>query len=306
MKNKKIQFIIMILIDASLIASYVLGFYFIKYRMPRKLESVNIKVENNRPSKIAPTIDKSKIRESASGLSYQSDNVVINIEKKSKEVKGKIVTYQVADIRVTNVESIKRAFAKDEYGIGYVENVYDIAQRNGAILAINGDYYSYNDDGIVISNGTIYRNTLSDEEICVLFYDGTMEIYRSNDVRLDEIENKGAYQAWSFGPSLMDDEKARVDFSENSYMNGSSPRTAIGYYAPGHYAFVTVDGRNPKISAGVTLNELAAICEEEGMKKAYNLDGGNSSYMYFNGKAANNPVRGGRDVSDIIYIQEAN
>ena len=304
MKNKKLQFVIMVLIDIVLIATYVFGFYFVKYRMPRKLVSANIKVEKNRPSKLGTIIDMSNVKATDKELTYESSNIGIKIYKKSEIINKRNVAYQVADIYITNIESLKRVFAKDTYGIGYVDDVYKIAKGADAILAINGDYYSYNDDGLVIANGTIYRDSFSDEEICVIYYDGTMEIYKPGEITIQDLKEDGAYQAWSFGPSLMENNKARTEFKDHAYMNGYNPRAAIGYYSPGHYAFITVDGRNPKISEGITLNELAKICEDLGLKKAYNLDGGDSAYMYFKGKAVNNPAHGGRDLSDIVCIQE--
>ena len=67
-----------------------------------------------------------------------------------------------------------------------------------------------------------------------------------------------------------------------------------------HFVFVVVDGR----SAGVTLPELATIFEQLGATEAYNLDGGGSSTMYFNGALVNNPLGKGneRGTSDILYV----
>ncbi|MBQ7474419.1 MAG: phosphodiester glycosidase family protein, partial [Clostridia bacterium] len=52
--------------------------------------------------------------------------------------------------------------------------------------------------------------------------------------------------------------------------------------------------------------ELATFMQDLGVKEAYNLDGGGSSTMYFNGEVINNPTSGGRikerGVSDIVYI----
>ena len=65
------------------------------------------------------------------------------------------------------------------------------------------------------------------------------------------------------------------------------------------------DGRTDE-SEGLSLYELATFMESLGVKAAYNLDGGGSSTMYFNGKVINNPTTNGkikeREVSDIVYI----
>lgn len=73
-----------------------------------------------------------------------------------------------------------------------------------------------------------------------------------------------------------------------------------------HYLFVVSDGRTEE-SKGLTLYELAEFMWSMGVKTAYNLDGGGSSAMYFNGEIINHPTTDGRSirersVSDIVYI----
>ena len=65
---------------------------------------------------------------------------------------------------------------------------------------------------------------------------------------------------------------------------------------------LVVDGRGE--SAGLSLDELAGLCEELGFTLAYNLDGGKSSVMTFNDAIVNQPAGGGRAISDVIYIAE--
>ncbi len=71
-----------------------------------------------------------------------------------------------------------------------------------------------------------------------------------------------------------------------------------------HLVFVVVDGRSPGYSAGVTMTELAQIMVDLGATTAYNLDGGGSSTMVFDGGLVNNPLGNGeeRGTSDILYI----
>ena len=86
----------------------------------------------------------------------------------------------------------------------------------------------------------------------------------------------------------------------------SNPRTAIGIIDELHYVFVVSDGRTEE-SEGLSLYELAEFMQSIGVTTAYNLDGGGSSTMYFNGEVINKPTTGGRhikerSVSDIVYI----
>ena len=89
----------------------------------------------------------------------------------------------------------------------------------------------------------------------------------------------------------------------------SNPRTAIGILGEKHYVYVVSDGRTEE-SAGLSLYELSEFLQELGCKTAYNLDGGGSSTMVFQGEVVNKPTTGGdriseRAVSDIVYIKKS-
>ena len=78
----------------------------------------------------------------------------------------------------------------------------------------------------------------------------------------------------------------------------------MGVVAANHVLFVVVDGRSAGYSRGVTMTEFAEIFVELGATVAYNLDGGGSSAMVFNGSLVNNPLGKGqeRGTSDILYV----
>ncbi|MDD2214672.1 MAG: phosphodiester glycosidase family protein [Oscillospiraceae bacterium] len=69
---------------------------------------------------------------------------------------------------------------------------------------------------------------------------------------------------------------------------------------------VVVDGRS-SASQGVSLYQLAEFMQTLQVQTAYNLDGGGSATLYFNGQVINNPTSDGRvfkerKVSDILYV----
>jgi len=136
---------------------------------------------------------------------------------------------------------------------------------------------------------------------------GSFEIINESAITLEELLRKGAYNVLSFGPALLDDYKIIVDTNtEVGKSMSSNPRTAIGIIDKNHYVFVVSDGRTSK-STGLSLYELSTFLKSLNVKTAYNLDGGGSSTMYFNGKVINNPTTNGRNisersVSDIVYI----
>ena len=207
---------------------------------------------------------------------YQYDTGKLDKSNSGKHEKyGTKISYVLADIYVGDITCFLTAFAKDTYGVGYSEKLTDMSARMKSVLAVNGDSYSNNrheDNGTIIRNGVIYRNKQTTEETCVLNWNGTMDIYQPGQVDLQQLVDRGAYQSWIFGPSLLDESgKAKSTFLTWDYIRESHPRTAIGYYEPGHYCLLLVDGRQ-KSSRGMFLDEMAKVFEYLGCKAAYNLD----------------------------------
>jgi len=213
----------------------------------------------------------------------------------------------VADVEVTDGTSILSAFANNTYGRNIIDTTSDMAEENNAVLAINGDYYGARQSGYVIRNGVVYRNQGSNGEDMVISKDGTLSFISESDTTTDSLIQKQAWQVLSFGPVLV--ENGQVAVSENDEVGmamASNPRTAIGTVAKNHYLFVVSDGRTSE-SAGLSLYELANFMKSLGATNVYNLDGGGSSTMVFQGEVVNNPTTNGnkiseRAVSDILYI----
>ncbi|MEA4870838.1 hypothetical protein SDC9_81855 [bioreactor metagenome] len=228
--------------------------------------------------------------------SYQTDAVRIAINR----VQENSVTYFVADIYLKNIDALKTAFAKGKYG----KNIYDFplttATENSAVFAVTGDYYSARSQGIVVRNGTLYRD-VPNTDVCVLYNDGELKTYDSANFNLSDAMARGIWQAWSFGPPLLDENGGKLS-EFNSTLTDRHPRSAIGYYAPGHYCFVIVDGRQKGYSIGMNLTELSALFENLGCKQAYNFDGGATAVMMFQGNVINQPYKGGRESGDIIFF----
>lgn len=263
--------------------------------------SVDIGGDNSTLSPMEQTFDEHfQFAPITTENSYVSKNVMIEVSKHEIGKSGELITYYVADVYLRSVESFRTAFAKDTFGAK--GDFLKTANNKQALFAVSGDYYTWNTGGPVIRNGVLYRNKQGRSDVCVLYKDGTMKTVPGRSFDAKKAVEEGAWQVWAFGPSLLTaDGKAATSF--NSTLTDKHPRCAIGYYAPGHYAFVLVDGRQ-KHSAGMTLAELAQLFESLGCSMAYNLDGGRSAQMAFGGKLTNQPYRDGREVSDIVYIGE--
>ena len=279
--------------------SYVLLDTFV---IPQSLTTVETK---SAVASTAAATSQSQTDATVSKNSYEDENIQINIET----VRKYDTTFYVADIQLTDASYLQTALADNTYGRNLKETTSDTAEANDAIFAINGDYYGFRDSGYVLRNGTVYRDTARSSgtnEDLVIDKNGDFSIISEDETSLDSLDTDEIWQILSFGPALIKDGEIAVDSSsEVSQSRNSNPRTAIGQISALHYVVIVSDGRTSE-SEGLSLLELAREFEERGCTTAYNLDGGGSSTMYFNGNIINNPTdgrsSGERKVSDIVYI----
>ena len=236
---------------------------------------------------------------------YEDDTKTISIETYERN----LTQIHVATVAIKGDASIKTALADETYGRNVKAKTSTTAQSVNAVLAVNGDYYGARDAGYVIRNGQLLRSDSQDanQEDLVIYQDGSFEIIREGDITVQELLNKGAVQVLSFGPALIENSQVAVDSADEvGKATASNPRTAIGIIDDKHYVLVVSDGRTNE-SKGLSLKELADFMKELKVTTAYNLDGGGSSTMYFNGQIINKPTTNGhnieeREVSDIVYL----
>ena len=235
---------------------------------------------------------------------YSDGNVSLTIE----EIRAYDSTIYVADVVISSPEYLQTAFANSVYGRNVTAKTSSIAENANALLAVNGDYYGARESGYVIRNGVLYRSKVNrSAEDLVIYADGSFGIIRESEISAQELLDSGAWNVLSFGPALLIDGEIAVDASDEvGRAKASNPRTAIGIVDELHYLFVVSDGRT-SASEGLSLLELAQVLQELGAKTAYNLDGGGSSTMVFQGQVVNNPTSNGkriteRSVSDIVCI----
>ena len=238
--------------------------------------------------------------------SYSDGNISVNLTKKTV---NETQTY-VADVTLSSADYLKTALAQNSYGSNVTAKTSVTAAENNAILAINGDYYGANSSGYVIRNGVVYRDSARDNSSngdLAIYKDGSFKIIYENQVSADQLVQDGVVNLLAFGPSLVENGEISVGTNaEVGQAMASNPRTAIGIIDENHYIIVVSDGRTSE-SKGLSLYQMAEVMKSYGVKTAYNLDGGGSSTLYFNGQVINKPTTGGskiseRAVSDIVYI----
>lgn len=240
----------------------------------------------------------------STGTEYHDDQIDIVLTTMRVEN----TTVYVADVQIADISLLKTALAGNTYARNLTETTSAQAANAGAILAINGDYYGAQERGYVLRNGVLYRaSAQSGTDALVIGADGNFRIIHEGETSADTLVREGAWQVLTFGPALIKDGQVTVSSSDEvGRAMTSNPRTAIGQISEGHYLLVVSDGRT-KESTGLSLRQLAELMQSLGAQIAYNLDGGGSSTMVFQGRVVNNPTTNGRSirersVSDIVYI----
>lgn len=238
--------------------------------------------------------------------SYSDGNISVNLTEKTVND----TQIYVADVTLSSADYLKTALAQNSYGTNVTAKTSVTAAENNAILAVNGDYYGANSSGYVIRNGVVYRDSVREDASngdLAIYKGGSFKIIYENQISADQLVQDGVVNLLAFGPSLVENGEITVDTNtEVGQAMASNPRTAIGIIDENHYIIVVSDGRTSE-SKGLSLYQMSEVMKSYGVKTAYNLDGGGSSTLYFNGRVINKPTTGGskiseRAVSDIVYI----
>ena len=238
--------------------------------------------------------------------SYSDGNISVNLTEKTVND----TQIYVADVTLSSADYLKTALAQNSYGTNVTAKTSVTAAENNAILAVNGDYYGANSSGYVIRNGVVYRDSVREDASngdLAIYKDGSFKIIYENQISADQLVQDDVVNLLAFGPSLVENGEISVGINtEVGQAMASNPRTAIGIIDENHYIIVVSDGRTSE-SKGLSLYQMAEVMKSYGVKTAYNLDGGGSSTLYFNGQVINKPTTGGskiseRAVSDIVYI----
>lgn len=279
-------------------------------RSPAQSSANRGKKDRSLPAETSAAVTETPAADADSGIetvalrgSWQDENISITIT----EYFFNGTSVYAADVQLSSAQYLKTAFAENKFGKNITAATSVISAANGGILAINGDFYGAQERGYVIRNGIVYRDTPASVDVLCIYADGSMEIIDPAEVSAQELADRGAWQAFSFGPALIENGIiAAGTETEVGRAMASNPRTAIGIIDDLHYIFIVSDGRTD-VSEGLSLYELAQFMQKFGVTTGYNLDGGGSSTMIFEGEVINIPTTNGRifrerGVSDIVYI----
>ena len=244
--------------------------------------------------------------------SYQSERVAIFITRvvdDSKTIADHTFNYFMADVYLQNMEDLRSAPAKSwekkwDSGQDWLKN---IAKANDAIFAVSGDFTLTRKQGLVTRNGEVLRAEHDPKyDVGVIYLDGHMETFTAQDTPVTELtSDPNVWQILGFGPELLDkDGQPKTSFNDPKSVSPANIRNAVGYFEPGHYCFVFVPAyKVRKDRTCLDMESLAKLMASLGCVRAYNLDGGGTADMYFNGKLVSDKGMGQtRRNHDIYYI----
>lgn len=238
------------------------------------------------------------------GMGYEDTSLQVHIET----VRAYETTIQVIRIKIADPSQIRTAMSS-QYGHTSTNAGATIAKRNNAVLAVNGDYYSFHNRGYLVRQGKLYRNR-PDGSFDTLIIDDHGDFHIIPKATGEEL---AAFQGvmvntFNFGPGLVIDGKMTEIFEENdsTVPNKRTQRICIGQTGPLSYICIASEGPENKDSQGLLLTEISKLAYDYGCINAYNLDGGSSSTVVLDNKKINALSSGKtRSICDILYFATA-
>jgi exopolysaccharide biosynthesis protein len=241
----------------------------------------------------------------ASELSYRDPSIEITIETG----RAYSTDYWVARIKVAHPSQL-RTTAATTFDSSRTTSGKAMAKRMQAVLAINGDYFSYINDGYLIRQGVLYRE-LPRGVRDVLLIDAQGDFHIAIQATMESLapfKQMDIVNSFNFGPGLViNGDRVKRFFNNDNAANEGRQRMAIAQIMTGSLAYIAVACAGPKgDNTGMTLEQFSKVLADLGVENAYNLDGGNSTMMLFKGvfiNALHETTM--RPLSDIIYFASA-
>ncbi len=247
------------------------------------------------------------------------EDPTIRVTIRTGRVEG--CTYWVADITVSDPSQL-RTLSAGGFDSSAQMDAMRLCQRSQAVVAINGDFFASSErrgKGFVIRQGEMFRNNLDTAgrwdskmmDVLLVDEDGDFHVLYQpeKDTVYNTVDGKRILNAFSFGPILVNDGQAVTNYGGSDRwidMAASTgrQRMCIGQVDTLHYMVLCCAGPSTG-NPGMTLPVFAQLAAEQGARIAYNLDGGDSTILYFGGKRLNGGTSSQRKLQDIIYFASA-
>lgn len=235
------------------------------------------------------------------GLGYDDGTMTVRVEY--GEAFGTKLTYVY--VTITDPSQLRTALAA-KYPSKQKQTVAQMAEKNNAVLAINSDFFSYHNQGIVMRGGKLLRNAPRVGRDTLIIDDkGDFTILTNTTKKAWEAVADTAREAFCFGPGLIVDGQVQTfKYQDKTSCGYPTPaqRLAICQMDTLSYLIVATEGPEQDKHAGLSIPQFTEVLVATGARQAYNLDGGNSATIMLGGKRVNTPEHKLRPVGDIIYF----
>ena len=243
------------------------------------------------------------------GLSYDDGSIQVRIEP---EVVNDTNIFWVS-VKITDPSQLRTALAGPK-GSKVLAQPMTIAKRANAVLAINGDFFTSHNSGVVYRQGQMMRNVPAyTRDELLIDENGDLHILafppHTGKAKIAEAiaafqETHEIREAFAFGPGLIiDGEVQEFDHREKvscDYMNRAQ-RAVFCQTGPLEYLFLVTEGKE-QFQPGFTVPECTELLVKRGgVRQAYNLDGGNSAQIILCGEKINAAqYEKARNIADMI------
>lgn len=255
----------------------------------------------------APHVNAFTRNEKGLPCSYQDGTISVKMEERIIQNTRVIFTWvQIAD------PSQFRAQFTEPYPSEGSMYATKLAEREHAVLTMNGDYCVGVRSGVVIRNGTEYRRVEAGKyDLLIVDDEGNFHIFRAPQLSDIDPYYGSILHSFVFGPALIIDGElvdigTEHDYVPNSTFKKKAQRQILCQMDTLSYLIITTEGPEQSKDGGFTLYDAAQLAYDCGAKQAYTMDGGSSTWLVLGTEQINNSNRRNlRRITDIVYFVTA-
>ena len=244
---------------------------------------------------------------------YEDPTIRVEITYKDishlQPYKGRNAGAWIVDIQLGDASQLRTA-ASYSFESDATDPPDVIADKVNAVVAFNADFITRQKNGLVFKQGVLYKDNLNGKQD-VLLIDEAGDFHPvhlpKKGVNSETVEGKKVLNAFCFGPVLVENGEVCTGWKDFGYLKPQElyARMALCQVGPLHYR-VILTTHLQSYTTGLTLKAFAQLCKDEGAVTAYNLDGGESTTLYFHGVRLNRQDKVNfRPVPDIMYFASA-
>lgn len=221
-----------------------------------------------------------------------------NIELKLFNLDGSRFNGYALKVNLKSDKAMRMVLGKDN--LGSSETTLSAASRYGAVAGVNaGGFADDNRTGkrypldTTMLNGKYVNGFFpSRDDEAFVGLSTSRKLIGGEFTRQDDLDKLSPAFGATFVPVLLKNGAKQSIPYQWQTSPARAPRTVVGSYKHDQLLFIVTDGADENGNSGATLAELQDKLAQLGIKDAYNLDGGGSSTLVFDGQVINRPSDG--------------